>query len=157
MDAPKVSVIVPVYNSERYLARCVGSIRAQTLQDIEILLIDDGSLDRSGGICDELARMDERIRVVHKQNGGVSDTRNVGVANARADWIMFVDNDDTVGPDFCERPYTIAQQEGCDLVYVMHDCTDSKGKTWPITTPFADGIISEADALYINNHLSVTV
>lgn len=93
---PKISVIVPVYKAEAYLHRCVDSLLAQTFRDFEILLIDDGSPDRSGEICDEYARQDSRVRVFHKENGGVSSARNLGLDNARGEWISFVDADDYV-------------------------------------------------------------
>ena len=91
---PKISVIVPVYKAEAYLHRCVDSILAQTFQDFEVLLIDDGSPDRSGEICDVYAQKDRRVRVFHKENGGVSSARNCGLDNAKGEWICFVDSDD---------------------------------------------------------------
>ena len=93
---PKISVIVPVYNTEKYLHRCVDSILAQTFTDFELLLIDDGSTDGSGAICDEYAQKDSRVRVFHKENGGVSSARNLGLDNARGEWISFVDSDDWI-------------------------------------------------------------
>lgn len=100
MDNPKISVIVPVYNVEQYLCRCIDSILAQTFTDFELLLIDDGSKDRSGEICDEYAGKDERVRVFHKENGGVSSARNLGLDNAKGEWISFVDADDWVSGDY---------------------------------------------------------
>jgi len=94
----KISVIVPVYNTAPYLHRCIDSILAQTFTDFELLLIDDGSTDESGRICDEYADKDGRIRVFHKENGGVSSARNVGLDNATGDWITFCDSDDYVYP-----------------------------------------------------------
>ena len=96
MNVPKISVIVPVYKAETYLHRCVDSLLAQTFTDFEILLVDDGSPDRSGEICDEYARKDSRVRVFHKENGGVSSARNVGLDNARGEYVCFVDSDDWV-------------------------------------------------------------
>lgn len=89
-----ISVIVPVYNTEQYLHRCIDSILAQTYTDFELLLIDDGSTDSSGAICDEYALKDTRVRVFHKENGGVSSARNLGLDNAQGEWITFVDSDD---------------------------------------------------------------
>ena len=91
---PTISVIVPVYNTEQYLHRCIGSVLAQTYQDFELLLIDDGSKDSSGVICDEYAAKDARVRVFHKENGGVSDTRNYGMDLAQGKYLMFLDADD---------------------------------------------------------------
>lgn len=97
---PQISVIVPVYNAEKYLRRCVDSILTQTFTDFELLLIDDGSKDKSGKICDEYANRDHRVKVFHKENGGVSSARNVGLDNAIGEWIAFVDSDDWVENDF---------------------------------------------------------
>lgn len=100
---PLISVIVPVYNSEKYLHRCIDSILTQTFSDFELLLVDDGSTDSSGAICDEYAKKDQRVRVFHKENGGVSSARNLGLDKARGEWIAFVDADDelmTISIDF---------------------------------------------------------
>ena len=94
MKTPKISIIVPVYNAERCLHRCIDSILAPTFRDFELLLIDDGSKDNSGYICDEYAEKDERVKVWHKENGGVSSARNVGLDNARGEWVTFADSDD---------------------------------------------------------------
>ena len=91
-----VSIIVPVYNTDKYLKRCIDSILSQKYTDFELLLIDDGSTDRSGAICDEYAKMDSRIRVFHKVNGGVSSARNLGLEHAQGEWVAFVDSDDRV-------------------------------------------------------------
>ena len=91
---PKVSVIVPVYKVEKYLPECIESILAQTFKDFELILVDDGSPDNSGKICDDYATRDSRIRVFHKENGGVTSARRLGVENARGEWVMFVDGDD---------------------------------------------------------------
>ena len=93
---PKISVIVPVYKAEKYLHRCVDSILAQTFQDFEVLLIDDGSPDKSGDICDEYAKKDNRVRVFHKENGGVTSARKLGVENSVGKYILFVDSDDSL-------------------------------------------------------------
>lgn len=94
MDNPKISVIVPVYNVEQYLPRCIDSILDQTFTDFEVLLIDDGSTDSSGDICDEYAKKDNRIKVFHKENGGVSSARNCGINFSRGELISFIDSDD---------------------------------------------------------------
>lgn len=96
---PKISIIVPVYKVEQYLPKCIDSILAQTYHDWELLLIDDGSPDNSGRICDEYAQKEERIRVFHKENGGVSSARNFGLDNAKGDYVMFVDSDDWISVD----------------------------------------------------------
>lgn len=109
---PTISVIVPVYNVEKYLRCCVDSILAQTFTDIEVLLVDDGSTDGSSAICDAYAKIDNRVRVFHKANGGVSSARNMGLDEAVGKWIMFVDSDDKVDPLICERLLEYAS-EGC--------------------------------------------
>lgn len=91
---PHISIIVPVYNVEEYLNQCVVSILGQTFTNFEVILIDDGSEDNSGHICEEFAKKDERVRVFHKVNGGVSSARNLGLRYAKGDWICFVDSDD---------------------------------------------------------------
>lgn len=91
---PKISVIVPVYNTERYLSKSIDSILSQSFADFELLLINDGSKDSSGAICDQYAANDSRVKVFHKENGGVSSARNLGLDNARGEWITFVDSDD---------------------------------------------------------------
>lgn len=93
---PLISIIVPVYNAEKTLGRCVDSILNQTFQDWELLLIDDGSTDRSGEFCDEYASKDQRIKVFHKKNGGVSSARNIGLNYAKGEWITFIDSDDEI-------------------------------------------------------------
>ena len=97
---PIISVIIPVYNTEKYLHRCIDSVLAQTYKDFELLLIDDGSKDSSGTICDEYAAQDARVRVFHKENGGVSSARNVGLNHAQGEWVTFVDSDDYIEENF---------------------------------------------------------
>lgn len=99
-STPQISVIVPVYNAEKYLVQCVDSILNQDFMDFELLLIDDGSKDQSGQICDAYARQDQRVRVFHKENGGVSSARNIGLDNAHGEYIAFIDSDDYVDNDY---------------------------------------------------------
>ena len=122
-----ISVIVPVYKAEEYLRCCVDSILAQTFTDIEVLLVDDGSPDGSGAICDEYAQKDIRVKVLHKANGGVSSARNAGLAHATGEYIMFTDSDDCIVPQACERLLQHAA-DGC----------------WPIGSCYAweDGEVS---------------
>ncbi|MBQ6372862.1 MAG: glycosyltransferase family 2 protein [Clostridia bacterium] len=111
-----ISVIVPVFNVEPYLSRCLDSLLAQDLRDIEIIVVDDGSTDGSPAICDAYRDCDARIRVFHTQNRGLSAARNLGIGNARGEWVMFVDSDDWVEPGFCQTPYRAAVESGADLV-----------------------------------------
>ena len=113
MIRPKVTIIVPVYNVEKYLTCCIGSILSQSFKDFELLLIDDGSSDLSGEICDDYVEKDARIRVFHKENGGVSSARNLGLENAQGEWICFIDSDDWVEVDFLKE---LIQYDSFDLV-----------------------------------------
>lgn len=102
-EKPNISIIVPIYKVEAYLHRCVDSILAQTYQDFELILVDDGSPDNCGVICDRYAAQDPRLRVIHKENGGLSDARNAGLQIARGEYIAFIDSDDWVTPDYLEK------------------------------------------------------
>ena len=112
---PLVSVIVPVYKVEPYLNRCVDSIVSQTYTNLDIILVDDGSPDGCPAVCDAWAEADPRIRVVHKQNGGLSDARNAGLAIANGDFIAFIDSDDFVAPTFVKALYTAICNTGADI------------------------------------------
>ena len=101
-DMPKVSIVTPVYKAEKYLQECIESVLAQTHKDWELLLVDDGSPDRSGDICNEYAEKDVRIRVFHKSNGGVSSARNLGLEQMKGEWVIFVDSDDVIAPNTLE-------------------------------------------------------
>ena len=100
---PMISVIIPVYKVEQYLARCVDSVLRQTYQNFEIILVDDGSPDRCGALCDEYARQDPRISVIHKENGGLSSARNAGIEAAKGRWLQFLDSDDYIAEDMMEN------------------------------------------------------
>lgn len=115
-----VSVVIPVYKVERYLERCVDSVRAQTYANLEIILVDDGSPDRCGEICDAYAREDERIRVIHKENGGLSDARNVGAKEGRGKYLLFVDSDDYISEELIQKTVSAAEETGCDMVLFSH-------------------------------------
>lgn len=117
-QAPLISVVVPVYNVADYLQECVESICAQTYTNLEIILVDDGSTDCSGELCDELSSIDERIAVFHKQNGGLSDARNFGLAHSRGAWISFIDSDDYVSPVFIEALFNAAYACHCKIAAV---------------------------------------
>lgn len=108
---PLISIIVPVFNSENTINRCVDSILQQTFTDWELLLIDDGSTDRSGEICDQYAAKDKRIEIFHKENGGVSSARNVGLDHAKGEWITFVDADDWIVKDCLNLDYSLFQED----------------------------------------------
>ena len=129
---PKISVIVPVYNVKEYLSRCVDSILAQTFSDFELLLIDDGSKDRSAQICGDYAIRDTRIRVFHKENGGVSSARNVGLDNAHGEYVIFSDSDDYYCMDDClEQLYNVARNNHLDIVRGEYIAVDKNGNELP--------------------------
>lgn len=112
---PLISVIVPIYNVEKYLARCVDSIVNQTYKNLEIILVDDGSPDSCPQMCDDYAKKDSRIKVVHKKNGGLSDARNAGMAVAKGEYISFIDSDDYVSDDFFECLLDVMNKENSDI------------------------------------------
>ena len=111
-----ISIIVPVYNVEQYLSRCVDSLVNQTYHNIEIILVDDGSPDRSGEICDEYAKKDKRVKVIHQSNGGLSDARNTALDIAKGDYLMFVDSDDWIEKKTCEILNRLASDYKADTV-----------------------------------------
>ena len=126
-----ISVIVPVFNMKDYLPECLDSLISQSFKDIELVLVDDGSTDPSGRICDEYAARDARIKVIHTRNAGLSAARNTGIDAAEGEWIMFVDSDDFVSPDFCRIPYETAVRENADMVIFQRINTDPDGKPIP--------------------------
>ena len=117
-----ISIIIPIYNTEKYLHRCIDSILAQTYTNFELLLINDGSKDNSGAICDEYAAKDSRVRVFHKENGGVSSARNLGLDNAKGEWITFVDSDDWIKVDYL---YSMISHSDADMIMSSFDIIDN--------------------------------
>lgn len=115
LNAPKISVIIPVYMVEPYLCRCVDSVLAQTYKNLEIILVDDGSPDNCGAICDEYARRDARIKVIHKENGGLSDARNAGLDVCTGEYIAFVDSDDWIEPNMYEKLLSYAEEHDAQI------------------------------------------
>ena len=111
-----ISVIVPVYNVEQYLPKCVDAILAQTYGNLEVILVDDGTPDGSGRICDEYAARDNRVQVIHKENGGLSSARNAGIDIARGEYLGFVDSDDCIAPDMYEKMLSLALEADTKLV-----------------------------------------
>ena len=113
---PLLSIIVPIYNVEKYLERCIDSIINQTYKNLEIILVDDGSKDASGIIADTYASKDDRIKVIHKENGGLSDARNHGLDQDRGNYIIFIDSDDFIDSSMCEILFTTAEKYSSDIV-----------------------------------------
>ncbi len=122
-----VSIIVPIYKVEAFLPRCIESLMGQTYQNIEIILVDDGSPDGCGAICDAYAARDERIKVVHKENGGLSDARNAGMEAAAGEFYMFIDSDDYVAENMVEAVLVRQAETDADMVVFNHDCVDEGG------------------------------
>ncbi|MDE7446390.1 MAG: glycosyltransferase [Lachnospiraceae bacterium] len=126
-----ISVIVPVYNTYDLLSRCVNSIRRQTYRNLEIILVDDGSTDNSGALAEKMAMEDKRVRVFHKENGGSSSARNLGIEKARGDFIGFVDSDDYIEPEMYERLLAVAIEENLLMVQISRDEIDEQGNRMP--------------------------
>lgn len=131
MNCPLISIIVPVYNIIEYLPRCVGSLQAQTYSNLEIILVDDGSTDGTDWLCDELAAKDGRIKVFHKENGGSSSARNLGLEKANGEYIGFVDSDDYVEPDMYQCLYEGITEHGVQIAQVGRNEIDEQGNILP--------------------------
>lgn len=127
MEGPLISVIIPVYNIMDCLPRCVDSVCAQTYGNLEVILVDDGSTDGTGELCDRLAKEDERIRVFHKENGGSSSARNMGIDHAKGEYLGFVDSDDYIEPDMYEKLLTVLLERGGLVAQVGRDEEDENG------------------------------
>lgn len=158
---PVISVIVPVYNVEKYLPKCLESIINQSYKSLEIILVDDGSTDNSGVICDEYAAKDKRIKVIHKTNGGLSDARNAGLDICTGDYIGFVDSDDWIAEDMYETLYSFAVKEDLDVamcaayeVYEDGTCIIPTKKFLPLVTTDKNKIINE---IFVNKAGGVSV
>ena len=134
----KVSVIIPVYNVQDFLAKCIESVINQTINDIQIILVDDGATDNSGQICDEYAKKDKRITVIHKQNQGLGFARNTGLDVANGDYIFFLDSDDWILPYSIKELYEIAKQNNADIVcynfFKVYDRNQNEFNTWQFIT-----------------------
>ena len=115
MNNDLVSIIVPVYNVEKYIEKCLNSLFGQTYRELDIILVDDGSTDKSGELCDRLAKMDKRVRVIHKKNGGLSDARNRGIDAAKGRYITFIDSDDYVSGNYIWHLYKLLIESQADI------------------------------------------
>ena len=152
MTTPLFSIIIPVYKAEKYLRRCVDSIIEQTRPDWELILVDDGSPDKSGALCDEYARKDDRIRVTHQKNGGASKARNAGLNEARGAYVSFVDADDWVADDYLDT--CASNIEGYDLLFFgSTDCYENGQKLThaPKDTQAKEGFEIEEAILYLKS------
>lgn len=144
----KISIIVPVYNVEKYLEKCVDSLVNQSYSNLEIILVDDGATDSSGNMCDELAIKDDRIKVIHKVNGGLSDARNAGLEVATGDYIAFLDSDDYVHKDLYKDVHSLMVENQCDLGICNYEYVDEEGKNfYPISDTLKDEVLTKDEAL----------
>ena len=148
MNNSKISVVVPVYNVMNYLKQCLDSIIQQTYTNIEIILVDDGSTDQSGSICDSCKEKDSRITVIHKKNGGLSDARNAGLNICKGDYISFVDSDDYLSPYFYEILMGVAEKKNCDIVALKRGTSFWDGEEIPALAKDKD----EFAVRYLNSH-----
>ena len=143
---PLVSVIVPVYKAENFLRKCTDSILNQTMTDFELILVEDGSPDASGALCDAIATEDSRVRVIHKPNGGVSTARNMGMAQATGKYIAFADSDDWFAPDMLKTLVEAAETNGADSAGCAHFNVLESGESWAEKPAMPAGIY-EKDAI----------
>ena len=123
-------MLVPAYNVEKYISRCLDSILSQTYKNLEVILIDDGSTDSTGRICDDYARRDERVRVIHQENQGLAEVRNVGIREAKGEWIQFVDSDDWIEPVTIETCFNYAHEYNADIVSFQYVHETENGKIY---------------------------
>lgn len=145
MNNIKVSIVVPVYNiPEPILRKCIESTINQTLQEVEVILVDDGSKDNSGAICDEYANIDSRITVIHKKNGGLSAARNTGYECARGEWLTFLDSDDWIDSHTCEDTYKLGVDNSADVV-IFGTVQEFEHYKNPFTYHYKDGQKFEGD------------
>lgn len=131
MSTPLLTIVIPVYNTKPYLSRCVHSVMAQTYSNLEILLVDDGSTDGSGALCEELAGEDERIRVIHKENGGSSSARNLAIQQAKGEYLGFVDSDDYIDAEMYELLCKGVLEKHVKIAQIGRDEIDEEGNKLP--------------------------
>lgn len=146
-----ISIIIPVYNATKTLSRCINSILGQSYEDYEIILVDDGSKDDSGDLCDEFAKNDHRIKVIHKNNGGVSNARNTGLNTAIGEWITFVDSDDELCENFFEQ---VPLYPSIDLIVCGYECIDTYRQTISKVQLQPQEYQTLALPQFFNNHIS---
>jgi glycosyltransferase involved in cell wall biosynthesis len=144
----KISVVVPVYNVENYLQRCIDSIIAQSYKNLEIIIVNDGSTDKSGEICDNYKKQDIRIKVIHKENGGLSSARNVGIEASTGEYIAFVDSDDWIVGDIYEHCINIFETEQCDVVDFKVVFDDGGINQYNSSDSYNTRIIDEREVLH---------
>lgn len=143
-----ITVIVPIYKVEKYLKKCVDSIRSQTYKNLEIILVDDGSPDNCPQMCDQYAKEDSRVKVIHKKNGGLSDARNSGIDIATGEYIAFVDSDDYISCDMIEKLYSRIIKDESDLVLCNIDFVDEAGNSIDMSTIQTDDKIIDEEKFW---------
>lgn len=145
---PLFSIVIPVYNvNPAFLDQCINSILTQSFSDFEIILVDDGSTDSSGQLCDEFAAKDNRIRVIHKQNGGVSSARNEGISAAKGEWLLFCDADDTLQADCLQSVFKIIENGNNDIYKFQHSILNRDGTILKIQTEKSSRVVSNNEYL----------
>ena len=157
---PKISVIVPIYNAERYLRRCLDSVLAQTHQNIEIILVDDGSTDSSGLLCDVYAQKNSCANVLHTQNNGVSSARNAGLGTATGDYLAFIDSDDFVAPKMLEKLLAALLENDADMSICGYQRTDENGRPTGPESSYPACVLTGIHALeklYTNDYIYFTI
>jgi len=147
MYSDLISVVVPVYNVERYLDRCVSSIVGQTYHNLEIILVDDGSKDASAEICDDWASRDNRIRVIHKENAGAGMARNIGLENTNGDWVCFIDSDDYILPETIEKAVETVKKNSAQIVVFGMQNIGRDGRSTKTVVPSSDVNCFKEDAV----------
>ena len=146
-DSPKVSIIAPVYKVEKYLARCMDSLLNQSLKDIEIIMVDDGSPDNCPALCDEYAAKDERVKVIHKKNEGLGFARNSGLEIARGEFVAFVDSDDYVKTSMFEELYAKGEEIEADVVFCNYSKVGRNGKVKDIIEETQEAVYDTKDSI----------
>ncbi len=145
MDKPLISVIIPVYKTEKYLQKCVDSVRSSDYENLQIILVDDGSPDNCPLMCDNIAKTDERITVIHKENGGLSSARNAALDIMKGQYVTFIDSDDIIKSDMISSMYDIAYKEECDIVKIGMVLTEDEKEKGISESEYM--IVSEKEAL----------
>lgn len=146
MEYQLVSVIVPVYNREKEIDRCVTSVLNQTYPNLELILVDDGSADSSLAICKSYSDSDKRVRVFHQENSGVSSARNLGIQNAKGEYLTFVDSDDYIAPDYVEKLYLVLVNNSCNVSMCNYSVVNEKNEEKKITM-CDDGVMSSKELM----------
>lgn len=153
-----ITIVIPIYNVEKYISRCIDSVINQTYQNIEIILIDDGSPDNCPLICDDYQKMDKRIKVIHKENGGLSDARNVGIKNATGKYITFIDSDDYIENDYIEYLYSLIRKYHTNIS-ICANYLIKKNKTKSSGTGYKEMILEQKECIkrmLLNHGFSVS-